>query len=260
MTAYFDANWCEAALKKKGISLGLPLTVLPVTSSTNDLALEALRRGELHGACFVAETQTRGRGRRGRRWESQAGDSLTFSLVVRPSWPMKENLGFPLVIGLAVRHALSAWTELPPRVKWPNDVWVDRRKVAGILVEAQSTRDEVTGLAVGIGINVRRGSIGKALGAQATCLEAVSRRMPMREAVLLTVLGELHAAFARYGKDGLSGFLDELARWDALRGCRIRVDDVVGVASGFNSAGALLVRTVGRALVPVLSGTVEIVD
>jgi BirA family biotin operon repressor/biotin-[acetyl-CoA-carboxylase] ligase len=126
-------------------------------ASTNDLARAAAERGEPEGLWIVADVQTEGRGRQGRRWQSPAGN-FHGSLLLRPSRPLGECATLSLVAALAVAEAVEALAagRLRPRVKWPNDVLVGRAKLAGILPEALATADgSCAALILGIGVNLR---------------------------------------------------------------------------------------------------------
>src|ERR1700744_3582851 len=117
-----------------GSTLGAPLVLLAETSSTNDLATRAAREGAPHGATWVAERQTAGRGRRGHSWISPPGEGLLFSVLLRIPCAPARIPPIALVAGLAVRDAVAAASGAPVAIKWPNDVLVGSRKVAGILV------------------------------------------------------------------------------------------------------------------------------
>ncbi len=138
-----------------GGQLGTPMVVMATTTSTNDVAKRAARDGAAHGATWVAEEQTAGRGRRGHSWVSPPGEGLLFSVLLRlPCTPARVP-PIALVAGLAVRDAVAAAAPgASIAIKWPNDVLVAGRKVAGILIEAITVGSRVEAVVVGIGINV----------------------------------------------------------------------------------------------------------
>src|SRR5262245_9701989 len=107
------------------------------TESTMDDALRAARGGAPHGATFVADEQTRGRGRRGGVWISAPREDLTFSVLLRPARQASHYVAFSLAVGLAVRDAVAPWVSTPVRLKWPNDVLAGEKKLAGVLIESQ---------------------------------------------------------------------------------------------------------------------------
>src|SRR5690242_13631390 len=120
------------------VLLGDPFVFEPETTSTNDLALAAADAGAPHGATFVADVQTRGRGRHGHTWTSPPGENLTFSVLLRPTVEAPRANGLALVVGLAVRAAAARHVAgAVIGIKWPNDVVVGEKKLAGILVESR---------------------------------------------------------------------------------------------------------------------------
>lgn len=184
------------------------------------------------GTVVVADAQTAGRGRAGRAWASAAGAGVWATVVERPD----DVAALPVLslrVGLALADALDAYAAGPIAVKWPNDLLVGGRKVAGILVEARWREGAPEWVAVGVGVN----RTPPAALAEATGLGAdVARRD-----VLAAVVASVRAAARARG--GLSeGELGRFAARDAVRGRRV-LDPVPGRAAGVDASGALLVRT-----------------
>lgn len=254
----FDREAFERLRAAAATKLGGPLSAVAETASTNDDALLAARAGAPHGAAFVADHQTRGRGRRGRRWLAAPGDALLVSVLLRPELA-PDVLGLlPLSIGLAVRDAvagLSAELGHGARVKWPNDVWVGDKKIAGVLAEARhdSARPAVV---AGIGINVATTELPLELRDSATSL-ALLGVTTTRERVLAGVLGCLEMRLALLSRSP-DEIVAELRRNDALLGRRVRVDQISGTAAGIDQEGRLLVELASGAIVELRSGSVEL--
>ena len=161
-----DLSPAAIAAARRG-RFGDPLRYLETTASTNADALRWAGGGAPEGAVVVAEHQTHGRGRWGRGWFDAPGAGLLFSVVLRPAAPA-DDLGLvTTAAGVACRRALEAATGLRPALKWPNDVTVGGRKIAGILVETRAAGGVVEAAAVGMGINV---------GSLATAPEEVAAR------------------------------------------------------------------------------------
>jgi BirA family transcriptional regulator, biotin operon repressor / biotin---[acetyl-CoA-carboxylase] ligase len=253
----FDATRALELLEARGSALGRPLTVVAETESTNDDAMRRARAGAAHGATFVAEHQSRGRGRRGAAWSSRPGEDLTFSAVVRPRLAPELVGGLSLVAGLAVRAAAATRVARPVRIKWPNDVLVDDRKLAGILVESQFQAQELAAAVIGIGINVRSKSFPAPLDRIATSLALLEGTPLDRESLFVDILLGLHARLASYERSGFAAIHSELCAHDALIGTPIRVDAVAGIAAGFDGQGHLLLSDSNGTLHTILSGTVE---
>ncbi len=137
--------------------IGRPLQVLAEVGSTNDAVMAAGRAGAPEGLAILADRQTAGRGRRGRTWDSPPGVGLYTSILLRPGQPAARAPLLTLAAGLAVAEAIQEVAGLAVRLKWPNDVMLDGRKVAGILTEMATVDAWVNHVVVGIGINVNHG-------------------------------------------------------------------------------------------------------
>ena len=246
-----------------GSGLGRPMVLLAETSSTNDVATRAARDGAPHGATWVAEQQTRGRGRRGHAWVSPAGEGLLFSVLVRVACAPARIPPIALVAGLAVRDAVAATSGAVVEIKWPNDVLVGGRKLAGVLVEAVTVGSRVEAIVIGIGINVHTRSFPDEIVATATSIALVSSPSsapPDRAAILASVLASLdrdvHVVVGR----GLGLLHGRLEQADALRGRRVRSDGgEEGLASGIDDDGRLLVRRDDGILTRWSAGEVHLV-
>lgn len=259
MSSRFDADRFAALTRERGLTLGTPLSIVAETDSTNDDALAAARDGAPHGATFLAEAQRRGRGRRGRAWVSPPGENLLFSIVLRPGLEPERVSALTLVVGLAVREAVSARAGGSVRVKWPNDVVVDDKKLAGILVESQLVSGRIDALVVGIGINVDTQRFPAELTEIATSLAELGCVERERESLLADVLAGLAARLEIHASAGIAGLLEELRGHDALLGRRIRVDPLSGIARGIDATGALLLED-ASGIRPIVSGTVELLE
>jgi BirA family biotin operon repressor/biotin-[acetyl-CoA-carboxylase] ligase len=134
---------------------GFPLYHLPAVPSTIDEAKRLIREGVPEGALVTADYQTAGRGRLERRWESSHGENLLAAYVLRPTRPLEDWTGLPLLAAVATADAVHAVSTLKPTLKWPNDVLVNRRKTAGILVETGAAQAGPWAV-VGIGLNVNQ--------------------------------------------------------------------------------------------------------
>jgi BirA family biotin operon repressor/biotin-[acetyl-CoA-carboxylase] ligase len=205
--------------------LGRPRLHLRETGSTNDRARALAANGAPHGTLVTAREQTAGRGRHGRSWVGPPGQALLMSLVLRELDPL-----LPLRAGLAV----SDLARDAARVKWPNDVWVDGRKVAGILVEA---RVQAGWAVLGIGINV-----AVDLERLPDELHETAGTLGRRPEELEDALAELLSGLERRLAEPAAESLAALRARDALLGREIGWDDGEGVAAGIDDAGSLLVR------------------
>jgi BirA family biotin operon repressor/biotin-[acetyl-CoA-carboxylase] ligase len=235
-------------------AIGRQVHWLSTTSSTNDVAARLAERGAEEGTTVVAETQTAGRGRHGRTWFSPAGAGLYVSLVLRPAGDLARGNAAALVTlatGVALAEAVRALTGLPAEIKWPNDVVVGRRKLAGILAEGATLGGVLQHVVLGFGVNLRTAACPPELASRVTSIEAEISR-PVERAL---VLAEILAALAERYASLKSGRFDAiLAAWRrlawALPAAPVEWDSPGGVVRGraedIGEDGALLVRVDGR--------------
>jgi BirA family biotin operon repressor/biotin-[acetyl-CoA-carboxylase] ligase len=232
-------------------TFGEPYLHRSATTSTQDV----LRDGGLpHGAVAVAEHQTAGRGRSGRRWDDTPSTALLCSVLLRPPAGAAQPQ-LSLVAGLAVAAAVEQEARLPALVRWPNDVLVEGRKVAGILLEASG------GVVVcGIGVNVNQTESDLPLQPRtpASSLRIEAGRPFDRGVVLATVLAELEARYAAWLAGGLVSLGDDLEGRNALAGHRVRVGDRTGVGGSIAPDGRLTIVLDSGETVLVGRGEVEL--
>jgi BirA family biotin operon repressor/biotin-[acetyl-CoA-carboxylase] ligase len=256
----FELSRFEAERAALGVGLGQVAHWREQTESTNDDAAAAAKTGAVHGALFGAETQTRGRGRRGSEWLSTPGEGLWFSLLLRPTFGAERAPGLALCAGLAVRAAVAPRVSAELSVKWPNDVLAGGRKLAGILVESQLSGARIASVVVGIGINVAQRQFPEPLAGIATSLALLSASDVGRERLLSDVLAQFELELARLSERGMSAVAEALGPHDALRGRRLRVDSLVGVGAGIDDSGRLRLRLSDDRVELVSSGHVELLD
>lgn len=178
--------------------------------STNIVAKAKARDGAKEGTVFIAETQSGGKGRLGKAWESPEGTGIWMSTIVRPRILLQDVSGITLVAGLAICKAIRETTQLPAYIKWPNDVVVKGKKVCGILTEMSAEIDQVNYVIIGIGINVNTTCFPKELHKRATSLKIESGQDFMRKDLVAQVLMFLEVYYERYTKGkGLIEILDD---------------------------------------------------
>ncbi len=218
-----------------------------VVDSTNERALAAVAAGEArHGDVHVARAQTSGRGQRGNRWESAADEGLYLTLVLLPPPPPPHPAALTMGAGLAVRDAVRALGATGARLKWPNDVLVGERKLAGVLVETRGLDPARPHAAVGVGLNVAQRSFPDDLARSATSL-ALEGLEAARDAALARVLEALAARLDPPRADA-----ELCAEYAAAAGLdrgpvvlRTAREELVGEVVELSLAGGVVLRTAG---------------
>jgi BirA family transcriptional regulator, biotin operon repressor / biotin---[acetyl-CoA-carboxylase] ligase len=206
--------------------IGLPRVHHRVTDSTNERARELAAGGAPHGTLVTADEQSAGRGRQGRVWTAAAGDALLMSLVLRSLDAL-----LPLRAAVAVAESIP----LPAQIKWPNDVWLEGKKVSGILVEG---RPQEGWAVLGIGVNVSTRAFPDELSATASSLALAGVSLSREEA--------LEALLKSLDRQLVADAADVLAAWrarDALLGAPVAWNGGRGKGAGITDAGALRVET-----------------
>jgi BirA family biotin operon repressor/biotin-[acetyl-CoA-carboxylase] ligase len=239
---------------RRPITIGHVIHALDEVESTQAVAAGLARAGAPEGTVVTARHQTAGRGRRGRAWWDAPGQSLLVSVLLRPPRPAAQAPQLSLVAGVAVAEALEQAASVAARLRWPNDVLVDGRKIAGILLDAASSGGAGLDHAIlGIGINVAQRSLPEGLERRATSLRLATGATPDPGILLQRLLGCLDR---RYREWLDRGFEAARALWRARAatlGETVTVPDGrSGTAEDLDADGALLVRTADGALSRVL--------
>jgi BirA family transcriptional regulator, biotin operon repressor / biotin---[acetyl-CoA-carboxylase] ligase len=224
--------------------IGEPRIHHDVTDSTNERARELAGEGAAHGTLVTADEQTAGRGRQGRTWTAAPGEALLMSVIVRDLEPRHALL--PLMAALAVCEAAESVSDVRCEIKWPNDVWVQRRKPSGILVEA---RPAAGWAIIGIGLNTGVREFPAELRETATTLHLSSPEV---------ALNPLLASLDRWLVSDQAEILTAWRERDALHGETVRWQDGEGTARGVDDTGSLLVETATGEIVTLGAGEVHL--
>jgi BirA family biotin operon repressor/biotin-[acetyl-CoA-carboxylase] ligase len=244
-----DADAIAAALRAAHAPVSL--AVVATCGSTNAELLVRAAAGAPSGTALACETQTAGRGRRGRAWIAPTGGSLAFSLLWRMPRAGAALAGLSLAAGVACIRALEHCGVHGVALKWPNDIVHGGSKLGGILVEAVPGADG-SAIVCGVGVNTRlSGDAREAIGQPSTDVATLAAAPPSRTALLAALLVELAAAMERFAADGFAAFRDAWLARHAYQGETVRVvlaDErcVDGRAVGLAEDGALLVEHAGR--------------
>lgn len=227
------------------------LDVFHEIQSTNAFLLEAAKRGEASGYACFAEQQLAGRGRRGRDWVSPFSGNVYLSLLWQFNAGASQLGGLSLAIAVAVIRALQAVGLTTAGVKWPNDILVNGRKLAGILLELTGEAAGPCVVVMGVGLNVRASEQEMAaVGQPWTDLESELGQPVARNNLAARLLYELFVAVQEFEINGLRPFLKEWSTHDVFMDCEVSIDlpqgRVQGIARGVDETGALLLAVTGE--------------
>ena len=255
----------EAELKSRMKSrwAGVSLACYREVDSTNDQAKRLAEAGSPHGTLVVADTQTSGKGRRGRSWVSPEGTGIWMSLLMRPEIPPSHASMLTLVMALAVAGGIEAETGLETLIKWPNDIVISGKKVCGILTEMSAELDCIHYVVTGMGINVNMEEFPDELSQKATSLRIEAGRTYSRSAVIASVMEKLepfYEEFVRYGdlRNLTEPYQSRLANRDKQVCVLAPGGSWEGTALGINEKGELLVKTGDGTIKSVVSGEVSV--
>lgn len=247
---------------------GRRLIFFESTGSTNPDAKRFAEEGAPHGTTVAADRQTAGRGRRGRSWESPAGTSIYFTIVIRPTFVPDKASMITLVMALSVAEAIHALTGLHTGIKWPNDIVVNGKKVVGILTEMSMTPEmnEIQFLVAGVGVNVNQGSaeeFPEELRETATSLKIESGRRFDRAELLVEILSRFEEDYETFEQTlDLSGLQARYESQLVGRNAVVRVLDpageYTGISRGITDTGELIVEKETGETVLVYAGEVSV--
>lgn len=243
--------------------LGRTVKVMKTVDSTNLEAKRLAEAGALHGTLVTAEEQTSGKGRRGRSWISVPGQGVWMSFVLRPDIELENSSMLTLVAALAVEKGIKDAAGIDGRIKWPNDVLVNGKKVCGILTELSAQMDELNYIVVGIGINANIGQFPEEVRDKATSLLAETGETVDRTRLLCQVLKHFEHDYEQFKKtEDFSELMEEYNGFLAHFGQEIKVvrgkDEYICRSGGINRRGELRVEdSLGRTQ-EIFSGEVSI--
>jgi len=234
-------------------------------TSTNSLASQLARDGAADGTVVIAETQTKGRGRLGRSWVSPPHRNLYLSVVLRPPLAAIAAPLLTLVAGLAVAETVREWTSRAA-IKWPNDVLIDGRKVAGILTELEAAEGQVSFVILGIGVNLN-------VAAEDFPLELRDRAIGLcmaagdvidRTAFTTHLLSRLEERYDQFLREGFAAIRPLWEGLSCLSGRRVEIDSGgtrhTGVVIGLGADGSLRLRDTAGQEVSIVAGDVTVID
>ncbi len=243
--------------------LGRTIHHFHLIDSTNSKAYELALNGAEEGEVVIAETQKKGRGRLGRQWFSPLFSNLYLSVILRPEIPPYQASLVTLMAAVATADAIQKFSGLEPLIKWPNDVLLRAKKVAGLLNEIHSEMDRIHFVILGIGVNLNtdRKMFSKEIREGATSLKIEMGQAISRKAFLQCLLQELEKWYEIFLKEGAQPVLKAWRELAQIKGRPVKVtsfgETLVGVAIDVDSDGALVLETERGERKRVVAGDVE---
>lgn len=227
-----------------------PFQFFDVVDSTNDIAMQWLQAGVEAGCVVIADEQLKGRGRMGRTWHTPPGVAIAMSVILKP--PVEFANRVSMLGALVVAELCEGVGAKNVGIKYPNDVQIDGRKVCGVLPEAAWDHDQLRGVVLGIGVNVRV-QFDEQLAQTATNLETAAQRDLNRVELIAYLLTRIDTWSAKiYTLDFFSAWKNRLT----TIGQRVTIGDMSGVAEDVDSTGVLLVRTANNQLERIIAGDI----
>jgi BirA family biotin operon repressor/biotin-[acetyl-CoA-carboxylase] ligase len=244
--------------------VGRDIRVFQETTSTNDVVEKLARDGVKEGVVVFAESQTKGRGRLGRKWISPAGKGLWFSILLRPDLRPQEATQLTIAAATTLWRAIHTTTGISAEVKWPNDILIRGKKVAGILTEMSAELDRVKHLILGIGVdvNLTASEFPADVRKIATSLRAELGKPLLRAELATAILRELDREYARVCGGNFADVADEWEERCTTIGQQVTISigerKIRGRAESLDDDGALLVRTEHGRLERIIGGDVTL--
>lgn len=236
----------QAMLQHQPGLSGEHIEVLNIIGSTNDY-LKSKLASSPSGFCVLAESQTAGRGRHGRKWVSPFGASLYMSMSWRFEQGYQAINGLSLAVGVAIADALAHLNIADVQLKWPNDVYANGKKLAGVLIEVEGQMGSACDCVIGIGLNVALPADQVEIDQPWTDLASLGEQLPDRNQVAAGVITSLHTQLKAFEQSGLSEFVERWHTRDLYRNKPVTLiagqSETVGVCRGINASGAILLET-----------------
>jgi BirA family transcriptional regulator, biotin operon repressor / biotin---[acetyl-CoA-carboxylase] ligase len=255
----------EIARNLKTATLGREIHAFRSAGSTNTIAQRYAERGAPNGTLIIAGRQTAGRGRLGRKWLSPAKVGIYLSLILRPKIAPAHAPGLSLIAALSVAESLARYPKLPATIKWPNDVLVHGRKVAGVLTELSAEIDRVSYVIVGIGINANQviSDFPAELAGKATSLRIESAAKVDRVKVVQNVLVHFDRRYQQFLRTGLKDQIKSIREHSAILSREITFKSsgktMTGTAVDIDDDGSLIVNS-NKRQIKLSSGEVTLAE
>ncbi len=243
--------------------LGRTFHFYDAVESTNLIAIDLAQQGAPEGTVVLADQQLRGRGRGSRSWHSPAGVGIYCSIVLRPKIAAAKAQLITLMAGVSIVKAIALRTGLSPRLKWPNDILINDKKVAGILLESKVSGAQIGYSVIGFGINVnnRSADISEDIRVSASSLLMELKKLVDRSTLVIAIFSELERLYHRFQREDFPVILEQWRHYSSTLGQRVRIwqEDKAtdGIALDLTEDGGLLMKVEGGKQIVIHAGDVE---
>lgn len=251
----------EIFSKLKTKKIGKNIFMFEKAGSTNDLAYQYASKNEEEGAVFIAEYQTKGRGRMGREWFSPKRKGLWFSIVLKPEFNFSDITIMPLLTALSCAEAIRNSLCVDVKIKWPNDLLINNKKAGGILLEMKAEIDRINFLIIGIGIdvNLNEKDYPEYLKNKAISLKIAKGKMVSRLQILVDILENIEKRYIEY-PDNKSEIIKDYSQLCCNLGKMINVETQTGIIKGkalkIEESGCLILKDKHGELIKISSGDI----
>lgn len=241
--------------------LGQNIIYYKEIESTQKESHELAKRYFTNGTVVIADRQTNGKGRLGRTWHSEKGKGLWFSIILRPEFGYQQAPLITLYTSIMIIRTLEKLYKIGLNIKWPNDIYYDNKKIAGILTELHGEQDKIDYLIIGIGINTHITEYPIAIKDKATSIESIIKEEPNRVQIITKLLDEFEQNFNNFNDTGFDSFYDEYNKALLWKDKRVTIRNLSntydGQLVGIDHNGYLCIRTDTDNSVKVISGDIE---
>lgn len=258
----FSLEEIRAGLSGRDRTIGREVIFFPVTGSTNTEAAELAASGQAEGTVIIADSQTAGRGRRGREWVSPAGRNLYLSVILRPRMLPRDAAILTLMSAVACASAIQGLSSLPVSIKWPNDLMVSDKKMGGILTEMKTEADGIVYAVVGIGININleASDMPDDIRDTATSVRLHTGMPQSRTQYAIGIINSLDEWYGTLLRSGKDPVIESCRRLSCSIGRAVTVvsgeDKITGLAEGIDAEGLLVLRLEDHSIVKISAGDV----
>ncbi len=247
-------------------TIGCEIFFSPIIGSTNTAAAELAAKGQREGTVVIADSQTEGRGRRGRTWVSPAGKNLYLSIIVRPGIPPRDSSILTFMSAVACAIAIRRLSSVPVSIKWPNDLMAEDKKMGGILTEIKADADSIDYAVIGIGINLNldRSDMPDNILETATSVMIQTGLPQSRTAYALEIIKSMDHWYTVLLQSGKGAVLDAWKNLSSTIGRTVTAETgevkLTGLAEGIDNEGLLILRLPDSSSVKINAGDITITN